>query len=82
VDGRFSGTAPDGWLPVLLLVADLTDTDDQARAELRALADEPHERGFAVLAHDTDIIGTDIHITDDDTLVTRASGTARGGSRR
>ena len=70
VEGRLSGTAPDGWLPVLLLVADLTDTDDQARADLHALADEPRERGFAVLAHDTDVIGTDIHITDDNTLVT------------
>ena len=73
VEGRLSGTAPDGWLPVLLLVADLTDTDDQARADLHALADEPLERGFAVLAHDTDVIGTDIHITDDDTLVTQGA---------
>ena len=73
VEGRLSGTAPDGWLPVLLLVADLTDTDDQARADLHALADEPRERGFAVLAHDTDIIGTDIHITDDNTLVTQGA---------
>ena len=82
VEGRLSGTAPDGWLPVLLLVADLTGTDEQARAELHALADEPLERGFAVLAHDTDVVGTDIHITDDDTLLTPGAGPGRrGGSR-
>ena len=74
VDGRLSGTAPDGWLPVLLLVADLTDTDAQARADLHALVAEPHERGFAVVAHDTDIIGTDIHIADDDALVISGVG--------
>ena len=85
VDGRLSGTAPDGWLPVLLLIADLTGIDEAARAELHALADEPLERGFAVLAHDTDVVGTDIHITDDGNLLTPAPGPtpgpASGGSR-
>ena len=81
VDGRLSGTAPDGWLPVLLLVADLTGTDEQARAELHALADEPPERGFAVLAHDTDVVGTEIHITDDGNLLTPGAGPDAGPGR-
>jgi hypothetical protein len=68
VEGRLSGTAPDGWLPVLLLIADLTGTDEAARAELHALGDEPLERGFAVLAHDTDVVGAEIRITDEGTL--------------
>ena len=74
VAGRLSGTAPDGWLPVLLLVADLTDTHEQARTELHALADEPLERGFAVLAHDTAVVGIEIRIGDDDTLLTPGAG--------
>ena len=29
VDGRLAGSAPDGWLPVVLLIADLTAADDR-----------------------------------------------------
>src|SRR3954451_15632193 len=78
VDGRLSGTAPDGWLPVLLLIADLTGADEAARAELYALADEPLERGFAVLAHDTDVVGAALHITDDGHLLAPAVGPDAG----
>ena len=81
VEGRLSGTAPDGWLPVLLLVADLTATDEHARAELHALVDEPPERGFAVLAHDTDVVGTEIRITDDGNLLTPGAGADAGPGR-